>query len=51
MTRKWKVRSHGGRCECGSTDDVIQYVHEDTGETRRLCVNCEDAAAAAQRVS
>jgi len=45
---KWKIKSHGGSCDhCGGRVDVVQYVHEDTGETQRICDPCEQAAAAA----
>jgi hypothetical protein len=49
--RKWKIAGHGGRCGCGGTFDVTKYRHEDTGETRRVCADCEAAAAAARGVS
>lgn len=47
----WKHVGEGGTCECGSKDQVIKYKHADTGEVRRLCVNCEEAAAAVRGVS
>lgn len=46
---KWVSVGEGGTCECGSTDQVIKWKNKETGETRRVCVNCNDAAGAARR--